>query len=121
MGTAAHDGVSGAARDVDLAGVKIPEGSVVAVNVGAANRDESRWENPDVFDIHRPQLAHHAFGFGAHICLGMHLARSETVAAVNAVLDRLPNVRLDPEAQGVCITGSTFRAPVSLPIVFDPR
>ena len=43
----------GTARDVELAGVKIPEGSVVAVNVGAANRDESRWENPDVFDIHR--------------------------------------------------------------------
>jgi cytochrome P450 len=111
----------GAARDTELAGVRIPEGAVVAVNIGAADRDESRWENPDVFDIHRPPLAHHAFGFGAHICLGMHLARAETMAALDAVLDRLPNLRLDPAAGDVHITGSTFRAPVSLPVVFDRR
>ena len=111
----------GAERDTELAGVRIPEGAVVAVNVGAADRDESRWENPDVFDIHRPPLAHHAFGFGAHICLGMHLARLEMIAALDAVLDRLPNVRLDPAAENVAITGSTFRTPVSLPVVFDRR
>jgi cytochrome P450 len=110
----------GAARNVELAGVQIPMDAVVAVNLGAANRDESRWEDPEVFDIHRPQLAHHAFGFGAHVCLGMHLARAETVAAVNAVLDRLPNIRFDPEAEDIYISGTTFRAPVALPVLFDP-
>jgi cytochrome P450 len=51
----------------------------------------------------------------------MHLARAETMAALDAVLDRLPNLRLDPAAGDVHITGSTFRAPVSLPVVFDRR
>ena len=91
----------------------------LAVNVGAANRDETRWENPEVFDIHREQVPHIAFGFGAHLCLGMHLARSEMVVALNAVLDRLPNVRLDPAADDVHISGSTFRAPRALPVLFD--
>jgi cytochrome P450 len=109
----------GAAVDTELAGVKIPAGSFIAVNVGAANRDETRWENPEIFDIHREQVPHIAFGFGPHICLGMHLARSEMVVALNAVLDRLPNVRLDPAADDVHISGSTFRAPRTLPIVFD--
>ncbi len=109
----------GAARDTELAGVHIPKGAVLSVNVGAANRDETRWEHPEVFDIHRPQIAHIAFGFGPHICLGMHLARSETVSAMNAVLDRLPNLRRDPAAGDVPITGSTFRTPRSLPVLFD--
>ena len=104
--------------DTELAGVAIPAGSVISVNLGAANRDEQRWDNPDVFDIHRPALAHHAFGFGAHICLGMHLARAETLVMMNAVLDRLPNLRLDPTAEQVAISGSTFRAPRALPVLF---
>jgi cytochrome P450 len=109
----------GAAVDTELAGVKIPAGSFIAVNVGAANRDETRWENPEIFDIHREQVPHIAFGFGPHICLGMHLARSEMVVALNAVLDRLSNVRLDPAADDVHISGSTFRAPRALPVLFD--
>ena len=104
--------------DTELAGVPIPAGSVISVNLGAANRDEKRWDNPDVFDIHRPALAHHAFGFGAHICLGMHLARAETLVMMNAVLDRLPNLRLDPAADDIAISGSTFRAPRALPVLF---
>ena len=109
----------GAAVDTELAGVEIPAGSFMAVNVGAANRDEARWENPEVFDIHREQVPHIAFGYGPHLCLGMHLAASEMVVAVNAVLDRLPNVRLDPAADDVHISGSTFRAPRELPVLFD--
>ena len=49
----------------------------------------------------------------------MHLARFETVAAVNAVLDRLPDVRLDPDAGNVCISGSTFHRASALPVRFD--
>ncbi len=109
----------GAAIDSEVAGVKIPEGAVVAVNVGAANRDESRWDRPDVFDIHRTPVPHIAFGYGPHVCLGMHLARVETSIALNAVLDRLPNVRFDPDAEDVHISGSTFRSPRALPVVFD--
>ena len=48
-----------------------------------------------------------------------HLARMETQIAVDAILDRLPNVRLDPSAEDVHITGKGFRAPRRLPVVFD--
>ena len=49
----------------------------------------------------------------------MILARVETSIALNAVLDRLPNVRFDPDAEDVHISGSTFRSPRALPVVFD--
>ena len=109
----------GATVDTEVAGIKIPAGAVVAVNVGAANRDESRWDRPDVFDIHRASVPHIAFGYGPHVCLGMHLARVETSIALNAVLDRLPNVRFDPSAEDIHISGSTFRSPRALPVLFD--
>lgn len=107
-------------REVKLGDTTIPAGSLVSVNLAAANRDETRYERPDEFDIHRPQRTHMAFAFGPHRCLGMHLARMETTVALNALLDRLPNLRLDPEAEDVHVTGLTFRSPVALPVRFDP-
>ncbi len=104
--------------DTEVCGVPIPAGVAVQVMLGAANRDESRYERPDEFDIFRPQRQHLAFAFGPHRCLGMHLARMETEVALNAVLDRLPGLRLDPAAEDVHITGRGFRAPRSLPVLF---
>jgi cytochrome P450 len=108
-----------AAVDTEVCGVAIPAGSVVSVNVGAANHDETHWDHADQFDIFRPAKPHAAFASGPHMCLGMHLARMETTVAINALLDRLPNLRLDPAAIDVHITGQVFRAPRSLPVVFD--
>jgi cytochrome P450 len=108
-----------ATRDVEIAGVTIPMGAVVSVNLAAANRDEKRYERAEEFDIFRPQKTHMAFAFGAHRCFGMHLAYLETTIALNTILDRLPNLRLDPAAEDVHITGQVFRAPLALPIVFD--
>ena len=106
-------------RDTDLEGVHLPKDAVVVVNLGSANHDESRWDDPERFDIFRPPQQHLAFAFGAHLCLGMHLARMETSVLLNAVLDRLPGIRLDPDADPPAITGMTFRAPASVPVVFD--
>jgi cytochrome P450 len=89
------------------------------VSLGAANRDETRYEHPDAFDLFRPQRQHLAFAFGPHRCLGMHLARMETRVVVNAVLDRLPGLRLDPAADDVHISGRVFRSPRRLPVLFD--
>ncbi|HEY6318890.1 MAG TPA: cytochrome P450 [Acidimicrobiia bacterium] len=108
-----------ASRDVELDGVHIPAGAPINVCLGGANRDPSRWDRPDEFDLAREPKQHLAFAFGPHMCLGMHLARMETTVAINAVLDRLPNVRLDPSAPAPQITGLTFRAPSSLHVVFD--
>jgi cytochrome P450 len=108
-----------AAVDTEVGGVSIPAGSVMSVCVGAANRDEAHWDRPDEFDILRPAKPHAAFASGPHMCLGMHLARMETTVAINALLDRLPKLRLDPAAVDVHISGQTFRSPRSLPVVFD--
>jgi cytochrome P450 len=109
-----------ATRDVEIDGTRIPAGAMLSVNLGAANRDETRYENPDAFDLFRPQKTHMAFAFGPHRCLGMHLARMETQVALNSLFDRLPNLRLDPAAEDVHISGLTFRSPLQLPVVFDP-
>jgi len=107
-----------AMREVEVDGVTIPAGSPVQVCMGAANRDPGRWENPDQFDLFRDPQQHMAFAFGPHMCLGIHLARMETTVVVNAVLDRLPNVRLDANAEDVHISGLAFRAPNHLPVLF---
>jgi cytochrome P450 len=108
-----------ATQDAEVCGVAIPAGSVLNVVVGAANRDESCWEEPERFDVLRPVKPHAAFASGPHMCLGMHLARMETSVALNALFDRLPDLRLDPDAVDVHITGHTFRAPRNLPVVFS--
>lgn len=106
------------ARDTELLGVAIPAGAHVQVILGSANRDETRFERADEFDIHRIPRQHMSFAFGPHRCLGMHLARMETKVVLEALLDRLPNLRLDPEADDIHITGRMFRAPRRLPVLF---
>jgi cytochrome P450 len=106
-------------RATRLADVEIPADRPVMVFVGAANRDPSRFERPDEFDLHRPMAPHVTFGSGPHVCLGMHLARLETRVALDAVLERLPNLRLDPAAPTPRIQGNVFRSPSALPVLFD--
>src|SRR5690242_7380191 len=108
-----------ATEDVELGGVRIPAGSFVAVSLGAANRDPERYAEPDVFDIFRNGTSHMSFGDGAHKCLGMHLARLEMRVLLNAVLDRLPGLRLDPDADDPHIHGLIFRSPPNLPVRFN--
>lgn len=107
-------------EDTELEGVEIPARSVIGVCIGAANRDERRWERPEQFDIFRRQLPHISFAAGEHTCLGLHLARLETRVAVECLLDRVTNVRLltddDPH-----IHGQPFRSPTALPVTFDAK
>lgn len=109
-----------ATRDVELAGTVLPSGSVVIAHLGAANRDPSRWDDPDRFDLFRDAQPHASFALGPHTCLGMHLARMETRVALEALLDRLPDLRLDPDGDDPHITGLGFRSPTSLPVLFAP-
>jgi cytochrome P450 len=101
-----------ALRDVELGGVKIPQGAFLDVAAGAANRDPQRFPDPDTFNIFRkPEHRHFAFAFGPHVCIGQHLARVEMTRALNAVLDRLPAVRLDPDQPRPQIQGIMMRVP----------
>jgi cytochrome P450 len=84
-----------ATQDVELAGVTIPVGSTVVVIVGAANRDEHRFQCPAHFDIDRPQIKQHlAFGSGVHTCMGAPLARLEAQMSFASLLERLRDIRL---------------------------
>lgn len=102
---------------VTVAGVDIPAGSLVSACLGSANRDEQHYPDPDRFDLHRNPEDHVAFGFGPHFCAGSYLARAETSVAINALLDRLPNLRL--ETRDDCqVVGLAFRSPNRLPVRF---
>jgi cytochrome P450 len=107
-----------AKRDCDLGGIKIPAGTNVSVSVAAANRDPAHYREPDRFDPTRKNVAHLTFGAGPHVCLGMPLARMETTVAINALLDRLPDLRFDPNAPVPTINGVAFRSPATLPVEF---
>ena len=109
-----------AVRDVELGGVRIPAGSVLGVAAGAANRDPARYPDPDRFDIFRKSPPRHlAFAYGPHVCIGQHLARVEMTRALNTILDRLPNIRLDPDWPAPQIRGIMMRVPKHIYVRFD--
>ncbi len=110
-----------AARDTELAGVKIEAGADIALMIGSANHDERKYADPDRYDMFRAQRQHVGFGFGVHVCLGMHLARMESRVAINTLFDRLGPFTLDPAAEAPHIEGLAFRSPLSLPVVFQAR
>ncbi|WP_031064201.1 cytochrome P450 [Streptomyces sp. NRRL WC-3742] len=83
-----------AAEDTELAGVPLRRGAEVLLLLGSANRDESRYPDPDRFDPDRPVAANLAFGAGAHYCLGAVLARMEAEIAFPALLARFPDIAL---------------------------
>jgi cytochrome P450 len=101
-----------------LSGVELPVGAQVLVGLGSANRDETRFPDPDRFDLHRRPEEHMGFGFGRHFCAGAHLARLETRTAIGQVLARLRNLRLSPDADAR-VVGLAFRSPTELPVMFD--
>jgi cytochrome P450 len=111
-----------AVRDTELAGVPVQEGADVALLLGAANRDARKYEHPDRFDLFRKSRQHVGFGFGVHVCLGMHLARMETRVALDTLFDRVADLRFDPEpGQDYHIHGLAFRSPLALPVAFTAR
>ncbi|MCA1834532.1 MAG: cytochrome P450 [Actinomycetota bacterium] len=105
-------------KDAVVGGVPIPEGKSMTLRLGSANRDETVFEDPDRFDLRRQGAPHVAFAEGPHRCLGEHLARLEVTTALNAMLDRLPDLRLVPGDVDPHINGSAFRSPTSLPVEF---
>ena len=108
-----------AARDVEIGGVMIPQGALVQCVIASANRDEDIIENADEFDIDRKLKPSFTFGYGPHMCIGQFVAKLELSAAVNAVLDLFPNVRLDPDQPAPQIQGGQLRGASSIPVIWD--
>ncbi len=106
-------------RDTVLAGVAVAAGTDVIAGIGSANRDESRFPDADRFDIDRQGESHIAFGFGNHYCAGSRFALLEATLALDALLDRLPELRADPEAAPSRVVGIAFRGPDHLRVRFE--
>lgn len=105
--------------DVQIGDVTIPKGSFVQCMVASANRDESAFENPDVFDIDRRQKPSFGFGFGPHMCIGQFVAKLELNCAINGILDLMPNVRLDPDQPAPLIEGAHLRGAKNVHVIWD--
>jgi len=108
-----------AAQDTEIRGLQVPKGAMVSCIVSSANRDEDAFEDADTFNIDRRQKPSFGFGFGPHMCIGQFVAKTEINCAVNAILDLMPNIRLDPSKPAPEITGAQLRGPHSLPVVWD--
>jgi len=104
--------------ETELGGVKIPARSGIMLAISSANRDETKYPAPERYDAHRHADDHVAFGGGKHFCVGANLARLESRIALEALFDRLKNLRLDA-AERPGIYGLAFRSPRSVPVVFD--
>jgi cytochrome P450 len=108
-----------ATEDVQLAGVRIPAGTIVLANTAAANRDPAAFSDPDRFDITRDNaVGTLSFGSGAHYCVGSHLARLELTQALTVMARRMPNLRRTGPALWPSMFGVT--GPATVPIEFDP-
>jgi pulcherriminic acid synthase len=118
-----------AAQEVELSGGVVPPGATVTCLIGAANRDDRRYADPDRFDLFREDLTtatafsaaadHLAFALGRHFCVGALLAKAEVETGVGQLLDAMPDLRLadgfEPSEQGVFTRG-----PQRLPVRFTP-
>ncbi len=106
-----------ATRDVELGGALIKEGDLVSGVLRSINLDEAHWTNPMVIDLDRREGAHAAFALGTHRCLGEWLGRQEVKVGVERLFARFENLRLDPAAGPVELTGFEFRGPKSVNVL----
>jgi cytochrome P450 len=105
-------------RPTELAGVELEQGALIGAVLSSANRDPRRYPDPDRFDIHRKEGAHLAFAVGTHFCLGAWFGRHLARVSLEILLDRLPNLRLDPDRPPL-LGGWEFRAPDSTWVRWD--
>lgn len=108
-----------ATEAVSLRGASIEAGELVRVSIAAANRDPAVYRNADTFDVNRASSRRHlAFARGAHVCLGIHLARLEARTGLSLLLARLHRLRLDP-ARPPRVRGIVFRKPSAVHALWD--
>jgi cytochrome P450 len=103
---------------LELAGTTLEEGALIGAVLSSANRDPRRWTDPDRFDLARKEGAHLAFSIGTHFCLGAWFGRHLARVSLEILLERLSNLRLDPERPPT-LSGWEFRAPDSTWVRWD--
>ena len=86
-----------AIEDIEVDGKKIAKGDEIVFCYAAANRDPEEFQFPNQLDLSRTNNRHMAFAHGTHYCLGAALARLEGQISINAVVQRMPNLRLESD------------------------
>ena len=101
--------------DTNIGGIDVPAGTAIFMNFASANRQSDLFDNPDTFDIHRPNANRHiSFGKGVHYCLGANFAKFETQIVTEILAERLPSIRLVDHQEFSYFPNVTFRGPNSL-------
>jgi cytochrome P450 PksS len=109
-------------EEVTIAGVTIPQGSMVFAAIASANRDERQFPHADKLDLAREPNRHLSFGQGIHFCLGASLARLEGQITIGTLLQRLPDLRLAVPVKALRWRGGlVLRGLESLPVAFAAR
>ncbi|MEC2988973.1 cytochrome P450 [Bacillus cereus] len=97
----------------------IEKGDMVVIALASANRDETVFENPEVFDITRENNRHIAFGHGSHFCLGAPLARLEAKIAITTLFNRMPELQIKGNREEIKWQGNyLMRSLEELPLTF---
>ena len=100
----------------EIGGVRLDADARVILVVASANHDEEVWgPSAGAFDITRARRTHLSFATGPHYCIGHHFARVQLRTAVGKLIERYPDVSLDP-AESVVMWGHEYRSPQSLPV-----
>jgi cytochrome P450 len=107
-----------AERAFERHGKQISVGDRIYPMLNAANRDPAQFDDPEVFDVLRPDNRHIVFGHGIHTCIGLQLARLEIPIAFAALLDRVASIELAAEPEW--IDSVAFRGPARLPVAIAP-
>ncbi|MBM4265568.1 MAG: cytochrome P450 [Deltaproteobacteria bacterium] len=107
-----------ATRDTEIAGIPIAEGEEVLMMFSSANRDETRFTDPDRFDVTRDPNPHLSFGLGTHFCLGASLARLELRVVFEEMLRRLEDLRRATEGPLPYVRNAFVRGLEALPVRF---
>lgn len=107
-----------AATDMQIGDIAVPKGTAVLCLLASANRDPEVYEDPDRLWLKRPMRPLLSFGFGPHMCMGMHMAMAEMEVALDALLD-LPNLRFDPAYPRPEIRGLNMRGPDAVHVLWD--
>ena len=103
----------------EIHGCAIPKGDVVMTIQASANHDEELYDEPHLFNVHRENSRHQAFGNGPHFCMGTHIARRMIADILLPMLfDRFPKMNL-PEPEKVQFWGFGFRGPLALPVTLN--
>lgn len=107
-------------RETNLAGVALPENALMLLLLASANRDDTHFSNPEVFDINRESEGLMSFGAGPHYCLGNYLARKEAHLGLEVLFERFAEIEVTGDK--IAWMDSYFaRGPKSLPVSFKVR